>query len=50
MVLEGFVETVTPEQLEGGEGVRHKDIWGRGLQVEGRGGMEAIFEVSQNLS
>lgn len=43
MVLEGFFETVAPEQPKGGEGVRHKGIWGRG-------GMEAIFEVSQNLS
>lgn len=49
MVLEGFVETVTPEQPEGGEGVRHKDIWGRELQVEGRGYGGHLWSVSKSV-
>ena len=50
MVLEGFAETVAPEQPEGGGRVRRKDIWGKRALSGGQRGTEAVRGVSRNLS
>lgn len=44
MVLEGFAETVAPEQPEGGEGGRQEDIRGGGLQKREEQGQRSSLE------